>query len=346
MSIVIAIIAFAVIIIVHECGHFLSAKAFGMTVHEFSIGMGPCFFRKKGKKTDFCLRALPIGGSVQLDEDIETEDPNSFRNKPVWQRMIVIVAGAVMNLVLGFIICIFGTLSSDNIATTQISGFKDGSVSSEFLQPGDEITKINGMSIWTTMDISYSFQNSAAKADEMVETVFFDFEVRRGNEYLSLEDVPFEYAQASDTRSAGIVIDFFVNPAEKNFFSVVSDASRTFLTEARLIWITLVDLVSGSYGINDLSGPIGVVSSIGQVSALGLSSLLTMIAFITINIGIFNLLPIPALDGARFVFLLIEAIRRKPIKAEHEGMVHFIGLAALMLLMLVVTFNDIVKLFQ
>lgn len=345
MSIVIAVIAFAVIIVVHECGHFLAARAFKMTVHEFAIGMGPCIFRKKGKRTDFCLRALPIGGAVQLDEDLENDDPNSFRNKPVWQRMIVIVAGAFMNLVLGLIICICGTLASANIATTQISGFKDNSVSNKYLQLGDEITKINGMSIWTTMDISYSFQNSVGKSDENTKAMYFDIEVKRGGEYVQLENVPFEFVQGSEERSDGIVIDFYVNPAEKNFFSVISDASRTFMTEARLIWITLIDLVTGTYGINDLSGPVGVVSTIGQASSLGLSSLLTMIAFITINIGIFNLLPIPALDGARFVFLLIEAIRRKPMKAEHEGMVHFIGLAALMLLMLVVTFNDVVKLF-
>ena len=344
MSIFIAIIAFAVIIIVHECGHFLTAKAFKMTVHEFCIGLGPCIFRKKGKKTDFCLRLLPVGGAVQLDEDIETDDPNSFRNKPVWQRMIVIVAGAVMNLILGFIVCLAATLATDNIASTQISGFRYNQTSAQYLQVGDYIDSINGMKIWTTMDISYSLQNSVADSDENQTALYYDFVVIRNGERVILNDVPFEINRSEDM-TAGIKVDFTVQPLEKNFVNIISDAGKTFMTEARLIWITLFDLIRGSYGINDLSGPIGVISSIDQVATLGLASTLTMIAFITINIGIFNLLPIPALDGARFVFLLIEAIRRKPMKAEHEGMVHFIGLAALMLLMLIVTFNDILKLF-
>jgi len=346
MDIVIVLLVFFGIILIHELGHFIAARIFKMNVEEFSIGMGPRLFKYRGKHTLFSFRLLPIGGAVQLGEDLESDDPNSFRNKPVWQRMIVIVAGAVMNLILGLIVCIISVNISENIATTQVSLFDKNSVSSEKLMVGDEIVEINGMPIWTTMDISYCFQNTAAKADENADRVYFDMVVQRGGERVSLDDVPFAL-NTSEDRTSGIIIDFKVQPAEKNIFTVTSAAFKTALTEGRLIWITLGDLISGTYGINDLSGPVGVVTTMSDAyKFMSIDQFLVLVAFITINIGIMNLLPIPALDGARFVFLLIEAIRRKPIPAEKEGIIHFIGLAALMLLMLIVTFNDIARLFS
>lgn len=346
MDIVIIILVFFAIIIFHELGHFGAARFFGMTVDEFTIGMGPRIFSRRGKHTLFSFRLLPIGGAVSLGEDVESDDPNAFRNKPVWQRMIVIVAGAVMNLILGLIVCVIGIAISEQIATTQVSGFAADAVSSDRLRVGDRIVEMNGMSIWTTMDISYCFQNSASKADENSEYVYYDMTVERDGSRVRLEKVPFLYAKASAERSAGIVIDFTVAPEGKTVGTVLSAGLCTALTEGRLIWITLLDLVTGTYGLNDLSGPVGVVTTMSTAyRVMSLNSFLTLIAFISINIGIFNLLPIPALDGARFLFLLVEAIRRKPLPAEKEGMVHFIGFAALMLLMLLVTFNDIARLF-
>lgn len=345
MDIVITILVFFSIIIIHELGHFTAARIFKMNVDEFTIGMGPRLFKIQGKHTLFSFRLLPIGGAVQLGEDFESDDPNSFRNKPVWQRMIVIVAGALMNLVLGLIVCIISVSMEKQIATTQVSVFYENSVSSEKLTVGDKILEVNGMDIWTTMDISYCFQNTAAKADENANRLYFDMKVLRNGEKILLEDVPFAL-NTSEDRSAGIVIDFAVQPVKKNFITVNSAAFRTALTEGRLIWITLFDLITGTYGINDLSGPVGVVTTMSDAyKTMSVDRFLILVAFITINIGIMNLLPIPALDGARFVFLLIEAIRRKPIPAEKEGIVHFIGFAALMILMLIVTFNDISRLF-
>ena len=345
MKIAVIILVFFSIIIIHELGHFAAARIFGMNVDEFTIGMGPRLFKVQGKKTLFSFRLLPIGGAVQLGEDFESDDPNAFRNKPVWQRMIVIVAGAFMNLVLGLVVCIVSVSLGEKIATTQVSSFYDYSVSSEKLVIGDEIVKVNDMSIWTTMDISYCFQNTAAKASENDSKVYFDMEVIRNGERIKLEDVPFAL-NTSEDRTAGIIIDFTVQPADKTVGAVLSAAFKTALTEGRLIWITLFDLITGTYGINDLSGPVGVVSTMSTAySVMSIDEFLILVAFITINIGIMNLLPIPALDGARFIFLLIEAIRGKPIPAEKEGIVHFIGFALLMLLMLIVTFNDIARLF-
>ena len=345
MDIVITLLVFFTIILIHEFGHFISARIFGMNVDEFSIGMGPRIFTVRGKHTLFSFRLLPIGGAVQLGEDFESDDPNSFRNKPVWQRMIVIVAGAFMNLVLGFIVCLVSVSMDDSIATTKVSMFYDGSVSSESLMVGDEIVEVNDMSIWTTMDISYCFQNTVAEADANSDRVFFDMEVIRNGERVSLEKVPFALNTRED-RTAGSVVDFAVMPADKTFLTVNEAAFKTALTEGRLIWITFYDLITGTYGINDLSGPVGVVSTMSTAyKTMSLNEFLVLVAFITINIGIMNLLPIPALDGARFLFLLIEAIRRKPIPAEKEGIIHFVGFALLMLLMIIVTFNDISRLF-
>ncbi len=344
MDIVITILVFFSIIIIHELGHFVAARIFRMNVDEFTIGMGPRLFKFQGKKTLYSFRLLPIGGAVQLGEDFESDDPDSFRNKPVWQRMIVIVAGAFMNLILGLIVCIVSVSIGEKIATTQVSLFYENSVSSEKLMQGDEIVEINDMPIWTTMDISYCFQNTVAKAEENEERVYFDMDVIRNGQRISLDDVPFAL-NTSEDRTAGIIIDFAVQPEDKTVGTVLSSAFRTALTEGRLIWITLFDLITGTYGINDLSGPVGVVTTMSNAyNLMSVDEFLILVAFITINIGIMNLLPIPALDGARFIFLLIEAIRRKPIPAEKEGLVHFIGFALLMLLMIIVTFNDISRL--
>ena len=350
LNVLITILVFFSIIIIHEFGHFITAKIFGMKIYEFSIGMGPRLFSKTTKTTTWSFKLLPVGGSVQLGEDFESTDPDDFRNKPVWQRMIVIVAGAAMNLILGFVVCAVSICASNAIATTRISVFTEDSVSAQVMNVDDEIVEMGGMAIWTTTDISYCLQNRAAEIDEQNGIAYVNTTVLRNGERVQLK-VPFRYfPERTEMDSQGIKVDFKVYPQEKNFFTVIGASGRLFMTEARLIWISLIDLITGTYGINDLSGPVGVVSTMAStlgesIQLMSFSSFLMMIALITINLGIFNLLPIPALDGARFVFLLIEAIRRKPIPAEKEGWVHFIGFAALMLLMVVVTFNDIVKLF-
>ena len=348
---ILAIIAFCVIIIIHEMGHFFAAKACGIKVDEFSLGMGPRIFVKRGKETLYTIKLLPIGGSVQMGEDEESSDPRSFRNKPVWQRIIVLVAGPLMNLILGVIICAIALIVSGRIVTSEIGGFRgDEPVSSQFLQAGDEIVEINGLSIWSSMDISYALQNNAQKASDNAEFITYDFKVRRDGEIVTLNNVKFA-ASPGENGKTGVVLDFYVIAHKTDFGNVFVYSFKEAATYGRLVWISLIDLISGTYGLNDLSGPVGVVSAITQTASasadmrINFTNLLSMIALITINLGIFNLLPRPALDGSRILFLIIELFRRKPMKPEHEGLVHFIGFAALMILMVVVTFNDIVKLF-
>jgi regulator of sigma E protease len=355
MSIVIAIIIFALIILVHEIGHFSAAKLFKMRVYEFSLGMGPRLFKKRGKETVYSIKAIPFGGSVQLGEDgEETDDPRAFKNKPVWQRTIVIMAGAIMNIVLGFILCIFIVNMNDKeqIDTTTIRGFREGATSWHQLRSGDKITHINGMRIFTWMDISYQFINTETRMAEDDTMAAFNFTVVRDGEKLQLNNVLF---QARDLENGGraIFLDFGTEWEDKTFFNVISRAGRETFSLSRIVILTLFDLIRGTYGLNDIAGPVGVVSTIGEVSsesfevsiAEGIRTSLFMAALISINVGIFNLLPIPALDGGRIVFFIIEAIRRKPIKQEVENTIHFIGFAALMLFMLLITVLDIGKLF-
>lgn len=345
MSIIIALLIFEIIIIIHEFGHFIVAKACGVKVNEFAIGMGPAIIKKQKGETLYAWRLFPIGGYCSMEgEDKESTSDRAFCRKSVPKRMAIVIAGIVMNLLLGYILLIIHTSLNAPITTTQISWFEDNARSqSSGLQIGDEIIKINGMRIFTPMDMSYQFQND----DDSV----FDMTVIRKGKKVDLNNVAF------DTSDKTMHIDFKVAPREATVTSVLSYSFKQTLSDGRLIYISLADLITGKYSIRDLSGPVGIVDTIGQVidsqtdekSGIDWGSLvitmLSMGAFITINIGLFNLLPLPALDGGRLIFLIIELFRRKPVPAEKEGMVHLIGLAALILLMVFVTVSDVLKLF-
>lgn len=351
MPIVIAILVFCFIILLHEFGHFIAAKLCGIYVKEFALGMGPVILRKKGKETEYVIRALPIGGSCSFEgenggyseEDIDTEsNPRAFNRKPVWQRMIVILAGPLMNLTLGYIVVIISLITSSAIASTTIVEFREQSVSSNYLMKDDEILSVDGLPIFSISDVTYKLQSSDRKNAN--GNLVFDFVVKRNGEKITLKDVEFMTIENEDGTN-GIYFDFYVYRLEKNFKNIVVEGFREGCSTARLIIMTLIDMLRGKYGLNDLSGPIGVGTVISDaVSKYTFSDFMNIVSLITINVGVFNLLPIPALDGARFVFLLVEAIRRKPAKPEVEGMVHFVGFALLMLLMVVVTFNDVIKL--
>ena len=346
MKIIIALLIFELIIIIHEGGHFFAAKLFGVKVNEFSIGLGPAIVKKKKGETVYALRAIPFGGYCAMEgEDSGSEDERAFNKKSVPKRIVIVCAGIIMNLLLGFVLLIIYTVMTAPITSTTISKFETENASSHVsgLEIGDEIVSINGMHIFTDMDMSYQFQND--------DDGKFDMVVIRNGEKIELSDVQFEY---SDKK---MHIDFYVKPIEANPLTVTSYAFRHTVTDARLIYITLADMIKGKYKLSDLSGPVGIVNVIGDVienetdEEKGIDwkglfeQLLSLASFITINIGLFNLLPLPALDGGRLIFLIIEAIRRKPVPPEKEGMVHLIGMAALLLLMVIVTVSDVIKLF-
>lgn len=345
MKIVIAIIVFGVIIAVHEFGHFFAAKLCGIRVNEFAIGMGPAIFKKQKGETKYSLRVFPIGGYCAMEgEDTNSEDDRAFNNKPTLQKIAVLVAGAAMNILLGFIIIVIMVSTGGTILSNTVSSFRENSVSeSTGLKVDDKILKINGTTIFVDSDIVYKLTTDT---DGIVS-----MEVLRDGKKVQINNVKFLTTKASADAQQQITIDFTVYPKEKTFINVMDYSIKRTAYVARLIWLSLVDLLSGKYGFNELSGPVGIVGVIGtamsqsKVFVENLRMVMNIVIFITINVGIFNLLPLPALDGGRIFFRIGEAITRKRIKPETEGTIHFVGLALLMLLMLVVTFNDVSKLF-
>lgn len=350
MSIIIAVVIFSLIITIHEFGHFIAAKANGVKVNEFAIGMGPAIFKKKKGETLYALRIFPVGGYCAMEgENTDSADGRAFCQKAVWRRMIIVVAGVFMNMILGLILLMIQTGTSDAIVTTTISKFEENALSHKTgLEVGDEIIAINGMRIFTSTDMSFKFMND--------EDGVYDMVVVRDGQRVSLKDVKLSTSVGEDGKEVAHY-DFWVVPGEVNFRSIVSQSFKQTATDARLIYISIADMIKGKYSLKDMSGPVGIVDSIGEVieserdeetGKIDLKSLMDSIlylsSFITINVGVFNLLPLPALDGGRFIFLIIEAIRRKPVPPEKEGLVHTVGLAALLLLMVVITVSDITKL--
>ncbi len=363
VNIILAIVILGVLVTIHEFGHFSVAKLSGIKVNKFAIGMGPRIFKFTKGDTEYSLRLFPIGGFCAMEgEDDDSKDSGAFRNKPVLNRIGVIAAGPIMNIILGFVVAIVMTCTSSNILSCRISEFGLNSTSDKTgLQVGDEIVKMDGTRIFTTSDLSYKL----SKTQDGV----FDVVVKRDGEKVLLNDVKFyssyyyrvatdengkeyyekfatkeEYTGSDELKTAETNIDFHVSTEKKTVINVVDNSFRTTLSLSRFIWMSLVDLIRGQYKINDLSGPVGIVQVVGTVRAYGISELLYLVCMLTLNLGIFNLLPLPALDGGRLIFLIIEAIRKKPVPAEKEGMVHFVGMALLMILMIVVTISDIKKL--
>ena len=344
LTVLVAVLCFGIIIMIHEAGHFFVAKKCGIRVLEFSIGMGPAIISKQRGETKYSLRALPVGGYCAMEgEDENSDDPRAFRKQAVWKRMLVTVAGATMNLVLGFLLIILVTCIDTSITSVTIASFhtdeigENVSASAQWLQRDDTFVSINGLRIFTATDISYALQNTDAET--------YTVEVDRAGQRITFENVTFQ-----DSASGG-VLDFYVYGEPKTVGSVLTYTCKSFASTARLIWISLFDLIRGRYGFKDLSGVVGIVDTTAtyvKQSATFREACMTLfdlMSFITINVGIFNLIPFPALDGGRLVFLIIEAIRRKQIPAKVEGMIHFVGLSALMLLMVAITFQDVFKIF-
>ncbi len=341
LSIVLTMLIFGIIISIHEFGHFIVARLFGITVTEFSLGMGPAIFKKQGKNTLFSIRLLPIGGYCMMNEDIENDDPNAFRQKPIYARIAVILAGAFMNFVLGIIAVIITLCMLGYGTTTVINEFSENANShSAGLEVGDKIVKVNGVSTYIANDIVYQLTSD--------KDGIIDFTVKRDGETLQFNGVEFETEYNAQMDSNILMYDFKVMREDINLLNLIPQTFKNALYHGRIVIFSLVDLLKGDYHVNDLQGPVAVVTAIdGITKDYGFDPIffLEVATMLTINIGILNLLPFPALDGGRFVFLLIEAIRRKPISVKIEAAVNFVGFAALLLLMIYITAKDILGIF-
>lgn len=352
MGIVIALIIFGLIVTVHEFGHFICAKLSGIKVLEFSVGMGPKIIQKKKGETMYSLRALPVGGYCAMEgEDSDTEDARSFRKAKLWKRMIVLAAGAFMNFVLGFALLIGMVCMMDKVPTNKISGFsgvrnEDGTVTyyadsyKSGLEHGDVIKKIDGTRVFSVLDLNYIFTMKASNDDGTRSVT-----VKRDGKNISFTSVKFRDNYPGSTDE----IDFGLERLDKNPLTVVKGSGDIFLSMSHIVGLSLKQLATGKVEKEEVSGPVGVVSEINEVAKESedkkdaLFNLLYISALITINVGIFNLLPVPGLDGGRLLFCLIELVRRKPVKPEHEGYVHLAGMFLLFGIMIFATYNDIAR---
>lgn len=341
--VLVAILFFGLLIFFHELGHFTFAKLFKVQVNEFAMGMGPTLFKFKKGETKYALRLFPIGGFVSMEgEDEESENERAFCNKPAWQRFIIIAAGGVVNLIMGAIIVAVMLSQTNLIGLPEIHSFEENSVSSQYLQAGDEIKKINGKRVYSEYDLSFLM---ARDKDGII-----DFTVEREGEKVELNGVPFQTIKNQDG-TITIIYDFIIRGVEPGFLSVTKNAVLESVSIGRIVWISLLDLVTGQYGLSDLSGPIGTVSYIADAAQIATRQtdytyLFMLMAMIAINIGLFNLLPLPALDGGRLFFLAIEFVFRKPVPAKYEGWVHAVGMVLLLLLMAVISLSDILRLIR
>lgn len=341
MGIVLAILVFSFIVLVHELGHFLLAKKNGIRVDEFSIGMGPTLIGKQVGETKYCLKLLPLGGSCMMGEDDDDMSEGSFNSKSVWARMSVIAAGPVFNFILAFIfaVIIIGYVGYDEPILSDVTpGY---SAEAEGLQAGDRIVRMNNKKINIWREVVYY---NVFHPGETVNMVY----ERDGKEYTATI-VPKQDENGS--YKFGVV-----SPTEYKKANVLT-ALQYGVYEVKFWICTTVEslkmLVTGQVGVNELSGPVGIVDMVGdtyeQSKSYGfmvvLMEMLNIGILLSANLGVMNLLPIPALDGGRLVFLVVEAIRRKRIPPEKEGIVHLIGFALLMALMVFVMFNDIKRLF-
>lgn len=446
--IVIGVLLFEFIIFAHEFGHFITAKKSGVQVNEFALGMGPKIFGFKKGETQYSLRLFPIGGYCSMEgEDEKSDNPRAFTNAKIWKRMIIIVAGAFMNFVVGFILMFIVVVQMPVFESTTIQQFSPNAYTANSgLQAGDKITSINGYAIWNSKDLQFAIQTLQVsevdpdsvtvykqdccselyrlcyklasttdligreiskdevqkisdiladgalqinKVDSKEQAYFIlktttdkiysvlgvtdktkykypeiekrdsrqrftaDVTVERDGQRVNLEQVQFYSYYASDedadNNKASVGIDFYVEPIEKSFFTVLEQTGSQTVSLAKTVWQSLIMLVQGRFTFNDLSGPVGMTKAVSMVASEGLkvnfasavNNIVFIMALITVNLGVVNLLPFPALDGGRFVFLLIEAIIRRPLPRKFEYIVNGAGLVILILFIIIISVKDV-----
>ncbi len=327
---------FLLLILIHEFGHFIAAKSVGVRVNEFAIGFGPKLARWKWGETVYRINLIPFGGYCAMEgEDEESSDSRAFCNKLAWRRAIVIVAGATFNLILGLVIIACTLIPKDNYLTTQVASFHEGAISKEAgLRVDDRIIAVDGRHVFSTVDLGYTF--TAVKDGDI------DLTVMRDGKKVKLKDVNFKTEKVEDMNM--VSVDFYVYGIENTPATVIKGTLRTGASYVNVVIYSLVDLVTGKYGISDVSGPVGATAAIGTAAKQSFSNLWPLMALITINLGIFNLLPIPALDGGRLLFIIIEMIIRRKVPEKFESIVHAIGFIILIAFMILITAKDILGL--
>ena len=344
--VIFAIFLFGVLIAVHEFGHFITAKACGVQVDEFAVGMGPALWKKKKGETLYSLRLLPFGGYCAMaGEDVSSDNPRAFTNQAAWKRALILVAGAAMNFLLGLLIILCLYLNASGFRAPILAGFMEGCPyeSAEGLQVGDRFYRIDGHRVYQYYDVS----DFLAQGDGSYDLVLI-----RDGKKVRLKDFamkPLHY-EGYEQEMYG----FYMGVEKATLAVKLRYTWDTAMSFGRMVWSGLRMLVTGQVGVKDLSGPVGIVDLMAETgqqaesTADGLYNILYLAAFIAVNLAIMNLLPIPALDGGRVFFLLvtwvIESLTHKRLDPRYEGYIHAAGLVLLLALMAFVMFNDVVKL--
>lgn len=352
MNVIVSILIFSFLILIHEFGHFAAAKVFGVQVNEFSMFMGPAIWQKQIGSTLYSLRCIPFGGYCAMEgEEEASANPHALTAAAWWKRLIIFAAGAFMNFVAGIVFLAIFLAPAQGFVVPVVGAIEPGcAIAGEYgLQVGDRIVKVDGEYLYTASDFTQILAMNGGENHDLV--------LRRGGEKVYLSDfsmVKGEFANADGTTSLRYGFDFAV--VEATPMGKLSQVGASALDMARLVRFSLRMLLSGQAGMQDLSGPVGIVKEMtvsanaAPTRAQGLRRLLYFGSFIAINLGVMNLLPLPALDGGRVVTLLlttaVEAVTRKKLNPKYEGYIHAAGMAALSALMLFVLFKDFILLFK
>ena len=329
-GIVSAIVILMILVVVHECGHFFTAKAVGVKVNEFSIGMGPLLFQRSKGDTDYSLRLIPIGGYVAMEgENEESDDEGSFSNKPWWARSLVLIAGPFMNFLLAvFVIAGLITYAGTSI-DNKIESLADASpAQAAGIQAGDIVTSVEGKPVTKVNEAAIFIQKAAENSDSV------KLSVKRGESEKSY-NLKFE---ENEDHLKFVGIQFEKN---HNFFVGFVRSFRQSVEIEKQIITVLKDLFTGKGSAKDISGPVGLVTVVDQVSRTGIFNMLYLMALLSLNLGLVNILPFPALDGGRLLFVIIRIFTGKAISDELESKIHFAGIMILFMLMILITFKDI-----
>lgn len=343
MTLIIFILVLGTIIFVHELGHFIFAKLMGVHVYEFSLGMGPKLLHKQGKETEYCLRLIPIGGFCSMageevdEETIKVPKKKRLQAKKPWQRFLIMFFGPGFNfifaiLLLFFIAMIWGSASYEPIISSiekNYPAYKSG------IEKNDRIIEINNKKVNTLDDVSIYL--TIANHEKPTKIV-----VKKTNGEKKVYKV-----KAKKMNSKTTPYKYGIGLKSKMKYGIINSAKYTFVKMGSLfkqMWITVGSLFTGGIKITQLSGPVGIYSIVGEQSKAGLASILYLMAFLSINVGFINLLPLPAFDGGHILFIIIEKIKGSPVTPKTENMIHTIGLFLLMALMIYITFNDILRL--
>jgi len=370
MFIVIAILAFGLIIAIHELGHFISARLFDVKVNEFAIGMGPKLLKKQGKETLYTLRAIPFGGFCSMEgehEEGEEPDPRSFLSQKRWKRVIILASGSIANFVAALLIVIFLTIGADGFRNTTISYINDFPTEGTYgLLVGDTVKSINGERLYYANDFFMFMQMSTLNRNyttsiqdgEEIRHVTIDFVIERDGQTMKLENFPMTLRSVDVNGESvlryGISVQF--EAIEATFIEKMKVSFYQVFNYMRMIRLSLAMLFSGSASLGDVSGPVGIVSvmnTVGQQAAsqfgllTAILDIISFAAFIGVNVAVINLLPIPAMDGGRILFTfitwVIEKTTRKKLDPKYEGYINTGAFVVLIGLMIVILYNDVAR---